>query len=427
MSQINFGLLDTEAPGRIAMSYGEGVKNALNVKAEKQKQQANALQLERVRREGEAEDAVKNALAGGDVNAAAQTLLKGGYYKQAQELQTHAQNQRKAQIDEATKKLDIVKRSAESIFSNPSIENAAAIFDEVEGMFGPGSLKAERAELAQIGNDPVRLKEWAKTHAFSAADMMSKIKYEDTGPALSPVETNPLAPGYNPQPIQKGLSPAEQARVDKGEAGGTPYFTPVQSGHGVYAFNNRTGRMELIQGATGTPIIGSASDPALQGKIAGAKEAGKVEGEAGAKARTDLPAVVAEADQTAKLVDDLLAHPGLGAAVGSSAMLGTQIIPGTQGKDFMVRLEQLKGKQFLQAFQGLKGGGQITEAEGQKATDAMSRMKNTSSEPEFIKAAQEFKDIIRKGADRARAKAGVVPSQSAQTGNTVEIKFVGFE
>jgi len=426
MSQINFGILDTSMPGKIAGSIQEGRRNALATQSAQQQQQLNAMQLDSAKRDAEAEVATRNALAGGDINAAAENLMKQGYYKQAQALQTQIQNQRKAKMEEGIATLGLVRQGADDIFQDPTPETVEKVLGGLEKRFGV-DVSADRDEFARAGGDQAKIREIARRHAFTAEQTASKIKYEDTGPVLAPIESNPLAPGYNPQPIQKGLSPAEQAKVDKGETGGTPYFTPVQSGQGVYAFNNRTGRMELIQGATGTPIIGSASDPALQGKIAGAKEAGKVEGEAGAKARTDLPAVVAEADQTAKLVDDLLAHPGLGAAVGSSAMLGTQIIPGTQGKDFMVRLEQLKGKQFLQAFQSLRGGGQITEAEGHKATDAMSRMKNTSSEAEFIKAAQEFKDIIRKGADRARARAGVVPSQSNQTGNTVEIKFVGFE
>ena len=60
----------------------------------------------------------------------------------------------------------------------------------------------------------------------------------------------------------------------------------------------------------------------------------------------------------------------------------------------------------MQAYQGLKGGGQITEVEGKKATDAISRMNTAASEPEFRKAVEDFQTVIKQGLYRAKAKAG---------------------
>ncbi len=60
----------------------------------------------------------------------------------------------------------------------------------------------------------------------------------------------------------------------------------------------------------------------------------------------------------------------------------------------------------MQAFQSLKGGGQITEIEGKKATQAITRMETAQSEAEFMRAAREFQDVIRDGVDKARAQAG---------------------
>jgi len=428
MALIDFGLLDTNAPARIANSIQAGKQNALATQRMQQETQLNALQLDRAKRDMGADDAVRNALASGDLESAAQTLLKGGYYKQAQELQKQAAEKKAARIGEAKQWIDITKSALDSVYNNPTLESATSALDFLDQTFGnPQITQQHRANIAKLGNNPEAIRQWAGQLIFSAKDALPKTQYEDVGDKFVPLETNSLAPGYSPQPIQKTLTPGEQAKVGRGESGGTPYFTPVQSGQGVYAFNNRTGRMELVQAGEGAPVIGSASDPALQGKIAAAKEGGKVEAEAKSKAKVDLSKTVQEADLTVKLIDDLLNHPGLEAAVGASSMLGTQKIPGTHGKDFMNRLDQLKGKQFLQAFQTLKGGGQITEAEGQKATDAMSRMKNTSSEAEFKKAAEEFKSIVKKGADRARVLAGETPTESKKPGNAVEIKFMGFE
>lgn len=191
-----------------------------------------------------------------------------------------------------------------------------------------------------------------------------------------------------------------------------PFFQPVQTAQGVMSFNARTGKMEPVQVGGGS-VVGAQYDTSLQGQLAGAKASGKTMGESQTQAQIDLPQVAAQGEETVKLVDDLLASPGFKQAVGTSRLMGLQNIPGTSAKDFDVRLDQLKGKQFLQAFQSLKGGGQITEVEGKKATDAISRMNAASSEKEFTNAAREFQDIIRQGVERAKGKAGGAQSTSA--------------
>lgn len=132
------------------------------------------------------------------------------------------------------------------------------------------------------------------------------------------------------------------------------------------------------------------------------------------EAVTNLPSIIQEGKNTVQLVDDLLKAPGFKQAVGGSRLFGVQNIPGTAAKDFDIRLDQLKGKQFLQAFESLKGGGQITEVEGRKATDAISRMNASASEKEFQNAAREFQNIIKQGVARAESKAGGILPNNAQ-------------
>ena len=72
----------------------------------------------------------------------------------------------------------------------------------------------------------------------------------------------------------------------------------------------------------------------------------------------------------------------------------------------MSLLNQIQGRQFLEAFESLKGGGQITQIEGEKATQAISRMNTAQSEAEFRAAANEFKNIVSNVIRRAQAKAG---------------------
>lgn len=105
-------------------------------------------------------------------------------------------------------------------------------------------------------------------------------------------------------------------------------------------------------------------------------------------------------------------HPGLKGAVGikgGGALFGDigskKIVPGSQEADFIARMNQVEGQAFLQAFDTLRGGGQITEKEGEKATQARLRMSKATSEKEFLNSRNEFVDVVKTGLERQRRQA----------------------
>jgi hypothetical protein len=118
---------------------------------------------------------------------------------------------------------------------------------------------------------------------------------------------------------------------------------------------------------------------------------------------------------TASYMDDLLekvkTHPGRQYATGKSSILPK--VPGTEPANFQVLLDQLQGQQFMQAYETLKGGGQITEIEGRKATDAMARMNPRQTEESFLQGVSEFQNIVRAAKERASAK--IQPAESPST------------
>jgi hypothetical protein len=93
-------------------------------------------------------------------------------------------------------------------------------------------------------------------------------------------------------------------------------------------------------------------------------------------------------------------HPGFEGVVGMG-IPGVRLFPGTAAASFDALFEQAEGGAFLQAYESLRGTGQITEIEGTKATSALTRMKRSQSEAEFVKAAREFADVLRAGVARA--------------------------
>jgi SPX domain protein involved in polyphosphate accumulation len=84
---------------------------------------------------------------------------------------------------------------------------------------------------------------------------------------------------------------------------------------------------------------------------------------------------------------------------------GARFLEGSDTASFELRQKQIEGQAFLDAFQTLKGGGQINEKEGEKATAAISRMNKAASEVEYVQAARELQEVLREGVKRAKAKA----------------------
>jgi len=194
-----------------------------------------------------------------------------------------------------------------------------------------------------------------------------------------------------------------------------PSFMPLPTSEGIVNFDRRTGTATPITGQSGAPARQPAADPGLQADITRVKTVAKTQAEAQAGAAVALPQTVATAEQALTLIDQMIGkegdpkskpHPGFQSYVGGTLTPGARFIPGSQTASYEAMHEQLTGKAFLEAFQTLKGGGQITEIEGRKATQAITRMNKSQSEAEYMKAAREFQEVIRAGVERAKRKAG---------------------
>jgi len=181
-------------------------------------------------------------------------------------------------------------------------------------------------------------------------------------------------------------------------------------------------------------------DLVFQGRVEQMKAASKFKGEALAKAEADLPRAVDQAQATIDLIDRMIGkpaetdasgkvvkaasrpHPGFVDAVGATWKPGARFVPGTDAASFQAMYDQATGTAFLQAYETLRGGGQIANEEGKKATAAMTRMNLAQNEKEFATAAREFQNAIRTGVKNARAKAGkpaaVGASARTTTGGT---------
>jgi hypothetical protein len=193
------------------------------------------------------------------------------------------------------------------------------------------------------------------------------------------------------------------------------------------------------------------ADPAFQQSMAAARAMGAEIAKNDVAAAQALPKVLSRAEETVRLIDEMIGvrdsktgkliqgskpHPGFKAAVGMGDIwtLGipgvAQVIPGTNAAGFKSRFEQSTGQSFLEAFESLKGGGAITEAEGAKATAAINRMSLSTNEDEFIRAALDLQDVVRKGVANAQARAATAASRAPGASAPAAgggATFLGFE
>jgi hypothetical protein len=158
----------------------------------------------------------------------------------------------------------------------------------------------------------------------------------------------------------------------------------------------------------------SSATPEAAASIATAKTTATEKAKATVAAQGDLPRVEGNASDMRNVLKQLKTHKGTRFIVGGYSIAPP--VPGTPQADAYALWEQVQGKAFLEAFNSLKGGGQITEKEGEKATAAITRLSNRRQSLEsFQKAIKDLEDVVSAGEGRARTKAG--------QGGTKRLKF----
>jgi hypothetical protein len=188
-----------------------------------------------------------------------------------------------------------------------------------------------------------------------------------------------------------------------------------------------------VDGPTGTTLL----DPQTRQQIGfipkdNAKaESDKVVGKAAGEATTGLPTAIAQAEQFLGTINQVRKHPGRfdWGATGASAdwpIIGGGL-GGTKARDFVGMVDQLKGQAFLDAFDALRGGGAISEAEGKVATQARARLDRAQTKEGFDRALSDLEGVIRRGLETARQKAGVkatpAPSGGVDTSKPGSYRF----
>ena len=147
------------------------------------------------------------------------------------------------------------------------------------------------------------------------------------------------------------------------------------------------------------PNTGQAFD-----KNVAEKEKQQQLGEAQGKQIAAAPSDIAAADIAIKQLDAIENDPYLERGTGLSSLANA--IPGTGGYDFSSMVDQAKSGAFLTAIQQMRGMGSLSNAEGQTATAAVTRMNTAQSKEGFLSALRDYREVIKLGKERAVKRLG---------------------
>jgi len=155
----------------------------------------------------------------------------------------------------------------------------------------------------------------------------------------------------------------------------------------------------IIDKKTGTMVGRQPKD--IIGKES-QEEVGKDQG----LARAALPAAEISAKRSLEKIDQFMEHEGFSEVFGALNQFRPNWTMSGKGRDALARFKQLSGEAFLEGRTMLKGGGAITDFESAKAEAAIARLERSLNEEEAKAALNDFKDSVRAGLEKLRARAG---------------------
>ena len=189
-----------------------------------------------------------------------------------------------------------------------------------------------------------------------------------------------------------------------------PVDTGVPFNENVKFFTQSDGSVIGVDASSGERL-GTIISPQDAAEATTRRNLTKQQSEVQGKAVTDLPKIEIKTQNNFDLLDKLENHPGLPGIIGLkniSSVFGVLDRPvgGSREAGALALVEQISGSVFLEAFQELKGGGHITEIEGEKAEQAIARIKNRDQdEKDYAQAITDLREIMQLGLDRQRRAA----------------------
>jgi hypothetical protein len=154
------------------------------------------------------------------------------------------------------------------------------------------------------------------------------------------------------------------------------------------------------------------SEPEFLGEQIKAKEKAKES----ITAQIDLPSAKRARDRMIGNIDSVMNHPRLHRALG---MIDSNVNLDWYNADIQARIKQIVGQNFMTAYKGLKGGGPITDIEGNKAQSALARMDQAQSPKDYKLALMDLKAIVLEAYQDTLEKSRLSVSPNRREGDNL--------
>lgn len=421
-------------PVNILGQFVQGMEMGRSASATRQQEAYNALKMAQAQREMDDANAMREMLARGATDDDLMRLPGGAAILEARaKARGSAATARGTELGNVEKAAGLVASQAGAFLANPAAVSKATLAPWVAQSVQAGLLSPEIAAMFESApDDPQVLAQGLRqiqTAALTAAQQTEQqFTSQDLGGSVRMLATPKYGAGSAavvPGSVAATtMSPAERARIGL-----------EQQRVGIDA-----ARLQMERDRTraeATPAASTASGlvkgtPEYEAAVTAAREGAKAD----VAFREGFPTAVRTAERTLSLLDTMLGDldvsgsqlvyrqspkgqqprrpaKGFSSAVGASLLPGSRFVPGAPAADFQAMHDQATGASFMEAFDTLKGGGQITEKEGEKATAALNRMNLAQSEREYVRAAREFQTEVRTVLKKAQERFGRTAAPSA--------------
>ena len=323
-------------------------------------------------------------------------------------------------------KLDTMLKTSQDLYAAARLGNVDAVRNQLTLQFDAAKNSGDEGMAATYGSALDLLNTSPEAAMQTIGTMNGLTILGIKGPEYLGQVDNQL--GFGGEKPTFRPATAEEAAIYGAQAGQidtkSGRFYPAEVPSGMTVQTTPEGGVLLTQG----PGVGGATGPRAkdylyttddQGlpvarPIAGTPAATEVQAQRGR-----LEAAVGVGENMLQTIESVVGRPAGG---GQTGLPPAEALPGILGliegrlpaktqaeADLLARVDQISGRAFLEAFETLKGAGQITEIEGTKATQALARLQRTQSPEAFQEALFEFADIVRRGIARSRNELTILP------------------
>jgi len=283
---------------------------------------------------------------------------------------------------------------------------------ELDTQQAQGVQDAMRGAMDQYSGKPETKYNLSPEERFGEGDISSitatpEIKADPTGAAMR-VATDPYLSQSKPAQAMMQQLMKQKGADTRGGYSTIQHLVGPDGTTRPYKFDHRSQKLEPIENFTSPKY-----DLNVKRGLSHAGASGKATGGDEGTAIASLPAAELRSEETLDLTQELRTHAGMKDVIGLPAnppgLKG--YMPGSPAADFKARLDQITGRTFIEIFPTLKGGGPITDVEGEKGQDSINRLKSATSEKGFMKALDDFDQEVKRLVETTRRRAGKTPKE----------------